>query len=54
LEAFIIRVYMGTAIVRRGFTSIIRGEVSGDWTRMHRRLWYKQVRGTSARKNEDA
>ena len=45
--AFIIHVYMGTAMVRGGFTSIIRGEVSSDWARMHHRLWYEQVRGMS-------
>jgi formate dehydrogenase subunit gamma len=45
IGAFIIHVYMGTAMVRGGFTSIIRGEVSGDWARMHHRLWYEQVTG---------
>jgi formate dehydrogenase subunit gamma len=44
IGAFIIHVYMGTAMVRGGFTSIIRGEVSSDWARMHHRLWYDQVR----------
>ncbi|HEY6293775.1 MAG TPA: formate dehydrogenase subunit gamma [Terriglobia bacterium] len=46
IGAFIIHVYMGTAMVRGGFTSIIRGEVSGTWARMHHRLWYEQVKGT--------
>src|SRR5579872_5625880 len=36
---FIIHVYMGTAVVRGGFTSIIRGEVSPAWARTHHRLW---------------
>jgi formate dehydrogenase subunit gamma len=45
IGGFIIHVYMGTAMVRGGFTSIIRGEVSGDWARMHHRLWYEEVRG---------
>jgi formate dehydrogenase subunit gamma len=40
---FIIHVYMGTAMVRGGFTSIIRGEVSTDWAKTHHRLWYDQV-----------
>ena len=44
IGAFIIHVYMGTAMVRGGFTSIIRGEVSSAWARMHHRLWYEQVR----------
>jgi formate dehydrogenase subunit gamma len=43
IGAFIIHVYMGTAMVRGGFTSIIRGEVSTAWARMHHRLWYEQV-----------
>jgi len=43
IGAFIIHVYMGTAMVRGGFTSIIRGEVSAAWARMHHRLWYEQV-----------
>ena len=43
--AFIIHVYMGTAMVRGGFTSIIRGEVSPAWAKMHHRLWYNRVAG---------
>jgi formate dehydrogenase subunit gamma len=45
IGAFIIHVYMGTAMVRGGFTSIIRGEVSPAWARMHHRLWYERVTG---------
>jgi formate dehydrogenase subunit gamma len=45
IGAFIIHVYMGTAMVRGGFTSIIRGEVSPAWARMHHRLWYEKVTG---------
>jgi len=45
IGAFIIHVYMGTAMVRGGFTSIIRGEVSPGWARMHHRLWYDRVAG---------
>jgi formate dehydrogenase subunit gamma len=43
--AFTIHVYMGTAVVRGGFTSIIRGEVSHGWARTHHRLWYHRVTG---------
>jgi formate dehydrogenase subunit gamma len=43
IGAFIIHVYMGTAMVRGGFTSIIRGEVSAAWAKLHHRLWYEQV-----------
>ena len=45
LAGFIIHVYMGTAMVRGGFTSIIRGEVSTAWAKTHHRLWYEQVTG---------
>lgn len=43
IGGFIIHVYMGTAMVRGGFTSIIRGEVSAIWAKTHHRLWYEQV-----------
>ena len=45
IGAFIIHVYMGTAVVRGGFTSIIRGEVSPAWARTHHRLLYHRVTG---------
>jgi len=45
IGAFIIHVYMGTAMVRGGFTSIILGEVSPAWAKMHHRLWYQRVTG---------
>ena len=51
IGAFIIHAYMGTAVVRGGYTSIIRGEVSSDWAKMHHRLWYEQVtRGMPGKK----
>jgi len=51
IGGFIIHVYMGTAMVRGGFTSIIRGEVSTAWAKTHHRLWYEQVtKQNSARK----
>jgi formate dehydrogenase subunit gamma len=43
IGAMIIHVYMGTAMVRGGFTSIIRGEVSAAWAWTHHRLWYEKV-----------
>jgi len=49
IGGFIIHIYMGTAMVRGGFTSIIRGEVSEDWARTHHRLWYEQVKGDRTR-----
>lgn len=43
LAGFIIHVYMGTAVVRGGFTSIIRGEVTENWARHHHRLWVERI-----------
>jgi formate dehydrogenase subunit gamma len=43
IAGFIIHIYMGTAMVRGGFTSIIRGEVTTTWARTHHRLWYDEV-----------
>jgi formate dehydrogenase subunit gamma len=43
IGGFIIHVYMATAMVRGGFTSIIRGEVSDSWAKTHHRLWFEQV-----------
>lgn len=45
IGAYIIHVYMGTAVVRGGFTSIIRGEVSPGWAKTHHRLWYEHLTG---------
>jgi formate dehydrogenase subunit gamma len=45
IGGFIIHVYMGTAMVRGGFTSIVRGEVSTAWAKTHHRLWYERVTG---------
>lgn len=47
IAGFIIHIYMGTAMVRGGFTSIVRGEVSTEWARTHHRLWYEAVTGRS-------
>ncbi len=44
ISAIIIHVYMGTAMVRGGFTSIIRGEVSQGWARMHHALWLRDLK----------
>lgn len=52
IGGFIIHVYMGTAMVRGGFTSIVRGEVLTTWAKRHHRLWYNQVTGEAPVKNE--
>lgn len=40
---FIVHVYMGTAVVRGGFTSVLRGEVTREWARTHHSLWLDEV-----------
>ncbi len=50
IGGFIIHVYMGTAVVRGGFTSIIRGEVSRAWARTHHALWLRGISGEAAGK----
>jgi formate dehydrogenase subunit gamma len=45
IGGFIIHVYMGTAFVRGSFTTIVRGEVTRGWARMHHRLWFAQITG---------
>lgn len=51
IGGFIIHVYMGTAMVRGGFTSIMRGQVSSAWARAHHRLWYEQIMGQKSPRN---
>lgn len=43
IAGFIIHVYMGTAMVRGSFTSMVSGEVSPAWARRHHRLWYEEI-----------
>ncbi len=51
IGGFIIHVYMGTAMVRGGFISMVRGEVTAEWAKSHHRLWFEQVtKRTSAEK----
>lgn len=50
IGGFIVHVYMGTAVARGGFTSIVRGEVSQAWARMHHRLWLSEITGEPATK----
>jgi formate dehydrogenase subunit gamma len=45
IGGFIIHVYMGTAMVRGSFSSIVTGEVSSDWAKHHHRLWYERITG---------
>jgi formate dehydrogenase subunit gamma len=40
---FIIHVYMGTAMERGAFGSVIRGDVSRAWANTHHHSWYQQL-----------
>jgi len=50
IGAFIIHIYMGTAMVRGSYTAIVRGEVSTEWARHHHRRWYERVTGQKSGK----
>jgi len=47
---FMIHVYMGTAVERGAFGSVIRGDVSRKWAARYHRLWYEQILRQSATK----
>ena len=48
---FIIHVYMGTAMERGAFGSVIRGDVSAGWAKRYHRIWYEHLlRDSAARK----
>ncbi len=47
IGGFIIHVYMGTAVVRGGFSSVIRGEVTQAWAKMHHPLWLMRITGNA-------
>jgi len=38
-----IHVYMGLAVERGAFGSVVRGDVSRAWAKHHHRIWYEQV-----------
>lgn len=40
---FIIHVYMGTAMERGAFGSVIRGDVSSGWAKRFHRIWYERL-----------
>jgi len=43
-------VYMGTAMERGAFGSVIRGDVSRAWANKHHHSWYRQLLRDSAAK----
>jgi len=50
LGGFIIHVYMGTAVERGSFNSVIHGYVSENWARHYHRLWLDRIIGNAAAK----
>lgn len=50
MAGFIVHLYMGIFVVRGGFSSVIRGEVSEGWAHMHHPVWYAQMKEAAAKK----
>ena len=50
IALFMIHVYMGTAVERGAFGSVIRGDVSRKWAARYHRLWYERIVRDSAAK----
>jgi len=51
IALFIIHVYMGTAMERGAFGSVIRGDVSRAWADHHHHTWFQQIlRDSESRK----
>ncbi|HEY3566749.1 MAG TPA: formate dehydrogenase subunit gamma [Thermoanaerobaculia bacterium] len=50
IALFMIHVYMGTAVERGAFGSVIRGDVSRTWAQRFHRAWYERVAGQSTAK----
>lgn len=48
IALFMIHVYMGTAMERGAFHSVIRGDVSREWMEHHHRSFYEQILKESA------
>jgi len=43
IALFMIHVYMGTAVERGSFGSVIRGDVSRRWAARYHRAWYERI-----------
>jgi len=50
IALFMVHVYMGTAVERGAFGSVIRGDVSRTWAQRFHRAWYERVAGQSSAK----
>jgi len=42
IAGFIVHIYMGLAVVRGGWSAIVRGEVTEEWARAHHPLWTRK------------
>jgi formate dehydrogenase subunit gamma len=54
IGAFIIHVYMSTALVSGSFSAMVHGEVTPAWAKTHHRLWYEQVTGRAPAEKKTA
>jgi formate dehydrogenase subunit gamma len=43
IALFMIHVYMGTAVERGAFSSMVRGDVSRQWAARYHRAWYDRI-----------
>jgi len=50
IALFMVHVYMGTAVERGAFGSVIRGDVSRTWAQRFHRAWYERVARESSAK----
>jgi formate dehydrogenase subunit gamma len=50
IGAFIIHVYMSTAMVSGSVSAMVHGGVTASWAKTHHRLWYEQITRGSAEK----
>jgi formate dehydrogenase subunit gamma len=50
IALFIIHVYMGTAVERGAFSSIVRGDVTRKWAARYHRAWYERIEREPAAK----
>src|SRR5712672_913510 len=49
LRYIAVTIHVIAAMVRGGFTAMIRGEVAAIWAKTHHRLWYEEVTGDRTR-----
>jgi formate dehydrogenase subunit gamma len=54
IALFMIHVYMGTAVERGAFGSVVRGDVSRKWAARYHRAWYDRIVHADAAAGHDA